>query len=162
LRPVRPAAVAAFAIVACGALLASANAPPDQYLLFGPQDTEIHDYYTNLTWERSPLTPDASVAYMDHAAAVTNCNDLGKRLPSYRELLTLVDEDGHPEWDPSKGTSTLRYIDPNAFPGTPADNFWSMSPGQKTSTYKVVDFGSGETSDLDQTSSAYVRCVSDQ
>jgi hypothetical protein len=153
----RVAAASTCAAVALVALLAGANAPPDQYLPFGPQAQTIQDQHTNLVWQRWLSAPDASPAKVDHATAVSQCALRSQRLPTYRELLSIVDEDPHFEWDPVMGQSTARFIDPNAFPGTPGDEFWTMSPGTGLG-FKVVNFRTGTTNDEGNT--AYVRCVS--
>lgn len=164
MRPVsRPFALAAFAALVCGTMLASADAPPGQYALFSPQSQAIYDSQTKLRWQR--FITDSPKLQSDAAGLCASTPSLPTaRLPTYRELLTLVDEDGHAEWDPSAdgGASTLRYIDRNAFPATPAAAFWTMSPGA-SGGFKVVDFGTGETRDLvGPGANAYYRCVSDK
>ncbi len=158
MRPVKRAAAATtFATIVTFVAVASGDAPPDQYVTFGPQATEIQDIHTHLLWQRVVAqTPT------DHFGALDSCQKNGQRLPTHRELLTLVDEDPHAEWDPDAGTSSLRYIDPNAFPATPQGFFWSMSPSANQTTSrsnKVVDFSSGATADLPLTATAYYRCV---
>ncbi len=152
----RAIASAAFMGVALVAIFANANAPADQYIPYDPVATSIGDQQTHLVWQRV-----LAQSPTDHTSAQAQCAQNSQRLPTYRELLTIVDEDGHPEWDPEAGASTLRYIDPTAFPGTPADVFWTMSPspGGAKNGFKVVDFGSGET--RDETKTAFYRCVID-
>jgi len=147
--------IGAFALVTLSVVFASADAPPDQYAPFGPSISTILDAKTNLSWQRF-VDFDAGQTSIGNAETI--CQGVNKRLPTYRELLTLVDEDPHDEWDPEAGAPSPRYIDPNAFPGTPSGPFWSMSPSDN-GTNKVVDFRSGESSDLSRTSIAYVRCV---
>lgn len=140
------------------ALVARGHAPPDQYDTFGSQAVFIDDPHTHLTWQRIiDATPTTQ------ATAAQLCAAGSQRLPTYRELLTLVDEDPHDEWDPDSGTPTRRYIDPDAFPGTPPTTFWTMSQGAKNkgNTFKVVDFGSGMSSDVPSSLVTYYRCVSD-
>jgi len=136
------------------AAAASADAPSDQYDPFNPQQTDIEDHWARLDWQRI-FDP----AMVNQGTAMQECAAVGDRLPTYRELLTLVDENPHAEWDPKAQKSTDRYIDPNAFPATPAGPFWSMSPGAGKSTFKVVDFATGESSDFNGV--AWVRCVVD-
>jgi hypothetical protein len=138
------------------AAAASADAPPDQYDPFNPQKQDIEDHYARLDWQRIIASQTA-----DHGSAIQACNSVGQRLPTYRELLTLVDENPHDEWDPEAGATSPRYIDPNAFPATPAGPFWSMSPGVQKNMVKVVDFETGESADFDINGSAWVRCVID-
>ncbi len=142
------------------ALFASADAPIDQYGSFSPGTPVIFDKKTSLKWQRfitlGPMSQTQAVAW---CAQPPQPLPPKMRLPTYRELLTLVDEDPHDEWDPDAGKAVPRYIDPNAFPGTPANFFWSMSPNG-TST-KAVDFSTGATGDLPSGSVAFVRCVLD-
>ena len=154
MRSVRSRVAAAAALVLLPAI-SLADAPPDQYATYTPSATEIYDNFARLDWIRIVSDP-----MVDHGTAVQLCAGNNKRLPTYRELLTLVDEDPHLEWDPEAGASTNRYIDPNAFPGTPAGPFWSMSPGANPGTFKVVDFTNGESKDSVATT-AWVRCVGD-
>jgi hypothetical protein len=73
----------------------------------------------------------------------------GWRLPTLKELLTIVDES---RMNPS--------VDPKAFPSTPSDFFWSLSTvGGSTGTARDVFFGDGSTNTYNVTSSFYVRCV---
>jgi len=150
MRPLsRVAALASGAMLV--AVLANADAPIDQYSPFSPSASTILDVHTYLTWQRSVKGP------VPATSASAACSS-GFRLPTYRELLTIVDEDPHDEWDPVASKSTSRYIDPNAFPGTPGAAFWTMSPRGATDTMGV-NFSTGETSDLGPSDQAYVRCV---
>lgn len=155
----RLAAIAAFCASGLVTLWARAiGAPTDQYGPFNKADTTIRDLKTGLTWLR-----EASAVKDHRDAGATYCATAPGgpfRLPTYKELLTLVDEDPHWEYDPGTGTTTLRYIDPNAFPATPPDLFWtiSASPGGA----KVVNFGDGTTAARNPGSTgdiAYARCV---
>jgi hypothetical protein len=140
-----------------------ASAPVDQYDPFMPGDTWIHDAKTGLFWERPLASPDP----MTQAAAASLCSSLDEdagakwRLPTYKELMTLVDEDPHDEYE--SGTLVPKAIDREAFPGTPAKKFWSStqssdSPG---TTFYAVDFGTGMPSKDDPGDPRFVRCVSD-
>ncbi len=150
MRPVtRVLALASAAMLV--AVLANASAPVDQYSPFSPSATTILDTHTDLTWQRSVQGP------VPASAATLGCLP-GFRLPTYRELLSIVDEDPHDEWDPDASASTPRYIDPNAFPATPGDVFWTMSPRASNHTMGV-DFSTGTTADLGTSAVAYVRCV---
>src|SRR2546423_208401 len=138
------------------AAVASADAPSDQYEQYSPQATDIQDHYARLDWQRFLTLP-----LQDQNSALKACAQSFARLPTYRELLTLVDENPHDEWDPSAGTTSPRYIDPNAFPATPVGVFWSMSPGADPTKLKVVDFESGMSRDSHPGEQGWVRCVTD-
>ena len=101
MRPVsRPLALATFAALVCGTMLASADAPPGQYSIFSPTTQTIYDSQTRLRWQR--FITDTPKLQSDAAGLCANSPSLQSgRLPTYRELLTLVDEDGHGEWDPT-------------------------------------------------------------
>ena len=138
--------VPAFTVITVG-VLARADAPPDQYLNFDLADTVITDQFTNLSWQRTVTTQT------DFPGAVAACNGLslgtfpsGWRLPSYKELLTLVDESPHYEYE--NGPMQVA-IDGNAFPGTPVanngGNYWTSSsvPDGGSAPYWTVDFSNG-------------------
>ena len=142
-------------------VLARADAPPDQYVNFDLADTVITDKFTNLSWQRTVTTQT------DFPGAVAACNGLslgtfpsGWRLPSYKELLTLVDESPHYEYE--NGPMQVA-IDGNAFPGTPVTSnsgyYWTSS-ASGTSNVFVVEFRQGTANTQTSSgSSAYVRCV---
>ena len=137
--------------------LVRADAPQGQYALFDSQDTEITDNFTKLTWSR---TYSSDVTFL---GAQTACG--AKRVPTLKELLTLVDESPHLEFE--GGKNVPKMIDQNAFRGTPTDKpFWTITPAAKagmTTSAFVVDFGTGATAKLDANAAggktAYVRCV---
>lgn len=147
------------AVVCTFTVLAHAvGAPPDQYQVFNKDSPVIRDYKTHLTWLRQPIAK-GSYASVASSCATANAQSLQYRLPTYKELLSLVDEDPHLEYDPISQTSTWRYIDPNAFPGTPADVFWSLSTTTGGSV-KVVSFGDATTNERNPANdSAYAFCV---
>ncbi len=149
---IRLATLASVIVFVAGA---SADAPTDQYAPFGTLASTITDNFTHLAWERTFAGPVDSVS----VHADSGCGS-PQRLPTVRELLTLVDESPHYDWDPDAGAATARYIDPNAFPGTPTGPFWTASPvATSKGSFMAVDFGSGET--VSNATTAYVRCVQD-
>jgi hypothetical protein len=150
--------VAAFAIELASE--ARADAPGQQYGFFNPSVPVISDQRTGLVWQRSfgPQT--------DYFGALAYCQNLslpslpsGWRVPSYKELLTLVDEEPHIEY--GTGIPTLVAIDPNAFGlgmwATPAAPFWSssMSGGYGYD----VNFSDGTVRTDQLATPNYVRCV---
>ena len=151
---------------------AHANAPADQYVTFDATSTVITDAFTLLSWQRDGV----SAGLMTQGEATTYCAQLslggyatGWRLPTYKELMTLVDEVPHADTD-SQGNSITVAIDANAFGYgenplvslTPNAAMWSSSlyapaPGSAW----AIDFSSGEAVNQTIDSGAYVRCVHD-
>jgi Protein of unknown function (DUF1566) len=157
-RPLRLLALLAGTLAA--ASLARADAPPGQYAPYDQSATTITDNFTHLTWQRyAPSQPFAYAGAASFCASIPVGNGISTRWrsPSYKELLTLVDESPHVDFV----TGARVAIDPNAFPQTAVDRKYvtsSLSP-QSASVY-VVDFGTGIVSFAapgDQ--SYYVRCV---
>ena len=155
------ATLAATAVVAL-ATFARADAPSDQYNLFNQNNDVIPDRWTGLSWQRSPPTTPVTFA-----AAAAYCGQLsldtmstGWRVPSYKELLTLVDESPHPEYEGNQVVE--KYIDGNAFPGAAvtAAPYWTSSAYPGTAGYAyAVNFHNGVPQAQDMGNSAYVRCV---
>jgi hypothetical protein len=135
-----------------------ADAPIDpankQYDNFTAADKVIKDRWTKLDWER-PASPYP--APMTYADAVVRCAGEGRRIPSMKELLSLVDETPHLEYDVT--TNVARLIDQRAFSGTPAEEFWTSSLRPDGNRYMTVDFGTGRTADALPGDSRRVRCV---
>jgi hypothetical protein len=141
--------------------LARADAPPDQYGLFYSASVTIADNYTKLVWQRT-----APPTQFSFAAAATYCQGLTLdgytwRVPSYKELLTLVDERPHFEY--GNGGLVPHAIDPNAFPQTAVDNFyWTSSifaQGASPIYGYAVSFADGTGQQALLTQQLYVRCV---
>jgi hypothetical protein len=127
----------------------------DQYEWFSPTSDSIEDKKTGMVWQRG------ASAMMDFDDAKLHCADPdagpGWRLPTVKELLTLVDEQPRPVY--ANGKLTYPMIDSNAFPDTPMAVFWSATPVPNTTNMWLVDFGTGEMTKLSTTNSARVRCV---
>ena len=156
------AAAAGLAGVAL-ASLARADAPGDQYDYFSSADQTIRDLHTNLLWERYP-----AAVPLDYASALDHCARLSIggiggtwRVPSYKELLTIVDEAPHTEYE--NGTLVSKAIDANAFPQTPvtAYDWWTSSPTLQANAAYAIDFSTGQAYALSTTPGKgnYVRCV---
>jgi hypothetical protein len=128
------------------AATAAAEAPPGRYVV---EEGTVTDSRTRLTWQRAPdLTPRP----WSQAEAYCGSLDLhgkGWRLPSVKELLTIVDES---RWGPA--------IDPVAFPSTPSDHFWTSS---SLATFPMfvwtVYFGKGTAAFFEVGNPRLVRCV---
>jgi len=116
-------------------------------------DTVV-DCVTGLEWELRIDAMASGLRTRDASAAYCNTLILGGaedwRVPSTIELMTLVDYDVAPP-EPTIAA---------AFPGTPAELFWTSSPVSasiKSGWY--VDFGSGDAAPLDLVNRARARCV---
>lgn len=156
----------AFACFVVPAVAAPINdtpgAPADQYENFDRTSTIVTDAKTRLVWARV-VTQQATFAQTTDAC--TNRFELGlnRRLPSVKELLTLVDEYPHDVYE--NGRELKRAIDQQAFDGgqftTPTNlPYWTSTPAGP-GAYWVVDFGTGETRVQKAGGSdfAHVRCV---
>jgi hypothetical protein len=148
LRPALRAVVVGIVV----ALPVSADAPPGQYDKFYSADRRIRDLKAGLVWERS-----VSPAPVEFANATCPA---GRRLPTLKELLTLVDEDPHLEYDGTLLKNVPKMIDTAAFgKETPVDYpYWTSSRGDIAKIW-TVDFGTGETDLTRDTDRRYVRCV---
>lgn len=117
----------------------------------------ILDNVTGLTWQKCSLGESGSgcstgsPTSLGWSAAVSQCANLGAgwRLPTVFELTRIVN------FGASLGT-----IDPNAFPGTAASNYWSSTAHATYTGYAwVVNFAQGNTWIGYQTDMNHVRCV---
>jgi hypothetical protein len=162
---VRLRAVAGLAGVAAIAATARADAPSDQYGLFNMTVETIQDLRTSLVWQRlrntvPPLSTFAGAAAYCKALALPS-SATGWRVPSYKELLTIVDESPHLEYE--NGNLVSKAIDRSAFLGTLTDfPYWTSSLYAKDRTYAyVVNFRDGRPASQTLAQTAYVRCVYD-
>ena len=116
-------------------------------------DGTVTDNATGLMWQQED---DNQERNWESALAYCEDRDLGGhvdwRLPDVKELRSIVD---NTRYNPA--------IDPVAFPGTDPTDYWSSSTGDNdpgTATYAWgVGFNYGSYSDVDKTSTYYVRCV---
>jgi hypothetical protein len=129
---------------------ADADAPAGRYTTAGGT---VYDTKTKLTWQQ--LVPTTTYAWADaktycaSPAVSTALGGSGWRLPTYKELLTIVD---YSQSGPA--------IDPIAFPGTPSDWFWSSTPYASSSgSAWRVDFSDGSARHYGVGISYRVRCV---
>jgi hypothetical protein len=127
---------------------AIADAPPGRYTIAAG---EVTDTQTGLIWQQG-MSSTTGVAWADAPAycSTLNLNNQTWRLPSLRELQTLVDESKTPA------------IDLTAFPSTPSAYFWTSNvfTGNPGNAW-VVDFAYGFTRGfgIDVTVANPVRCV---
>jgi hypothetical protein len=117
----------------------------------GTVDGTVYDTKTKLTWQQT--VPSTTYYWADaraYCAGVSVGGTAGWRLPTMKELMTIVDF--------SRATAPL--IDPIAFPGTPSGVYWSRSlwPGSSSLAW-YVPFNSGYTASADFFNKEYVRCV---
>jgi hypothetical protein len=104
------------------------------------EDT-VTDNWTGLTWERDYSATGVNPAVgVTQTQAIARCTGLGFRLPTQKELLTLVDP-----------TRLNPAIDPTAFPGTPSAFFYAYN--------SLVNFSSGFSQSEGGTNVENVRCV---
>jgi hypothetical protein len=129
---------------------AHAAAPAGRFTIAGSGATATAtDNKTKLVWQQSvPLTKFA------WAEAQTHCTGMGWRLPTMKELATLIDF-----------AALGYYIDFSIFPGSPGDVYWSATAftgppvdGVRPSAWAVY-FNYGFIALNDRTESHYVRCV---
>lgn len=114
------------------------------------EDQVVRDETTGLTWQRS--LSSSPLKWTDALAA---CNTLkldamtGFRLPSVKELLSLVDD-----------TKANPAIDLTAFPETPSAKFWTSTPyAGALSQALIINFAHGDVIPTEQGSSNQLRCV---
>jgi hypothetical protein len=122
---------------------------PDSHYDASP--ARVRDLATGLSWERVPpartLAFEAALAYCAH---LNLDGHKDWRLPSMPELVSLVDE-----------RASNPAIDGAAFPGTPADSFWTSSlfGGPRSTEAWHVRFDHGSALYGLFKSSYNVRCV---
>lgn len=143
------------------AVPARADAPGNQYFAFDAHATTILDVKTSLSWQRTAAGP-----FTFTQAKTTTCSG-SSRLPTVKELLTLVDEQPHKEYV-GQSEVTL-YIDESAFGrsdsngdvNTPVGaSYWTQTPGG--TGHWGLDFSTGTIAPHADSEQLYVRCVTDK
>lgn len=137
------------AAIAAGVLASPgvhANAPPGRYTV--TSDT-VRDTKTQLMWQRVVPAGTYTWQQADAYCATLTLDGPGWRLPSAKELLSVVDRSRR---NPA--------IDVAAFPGAPMGRSWTSSKlaGQAGSAWYVY-FDDGGTSPAPLAEPARVRCV---
>jgi hypothetical protein len=137
-------------------LPAAADAPQDQYARFDGDSLTIMDTFTKLEWDRK------SVFKSDYDGAAGNCALLSSlmsgRLPSVKELLTIVDEEPHQEYE--FGMLVPKMIDALAFADTPVDfPYWTSTPAPGTDMFWTVSFKTGLMAPQAKTAQGNARCM---
>jgi hypothetical protein len=125
---------------------ADANAPAGRYTTTGGT---VYDTKTKLTWQQTVAPVTYTWAGAKTYCAGLNLGGTGWRLPTVKELQTIVDD-----------SRTNPPIDATAFPSTPAGTFWSSSPlaGSSSGAWDVR-FDSGRTEAPSVSLTLCVRCV---
>jgi hypothetical protein len=141
-------AVAAAALVLGSSVPGRGDAPRCRYVI---SNGNVYDTKTRLTWRQGPIPAADTWAASGSFCATMSAEGGGWRLPTVKELTTIVDHTRH---DPA--------IDPQAFPGTPGENFWSSTPLRDlTDTVWQVAFFEGGLfmNGTSASTKARVRCV---
>lgn len=121
--------------------------PPKRYLVNSSAGT-VFDNRTNLTWEVDKTSSSTAYAW---TAAIASCSKLGTgwRLPTVKELLTIVDQ-----------SQIGPALNQTAFPSPSAMGFWSSSVSAAGISAYEVDFGIGMAYADPVTNTHLARCVS--
>jgi Protein of unknown function (DUF1566) len=130
-----------------------ANAPPGRYAASGGV---VVDSATHLTWQQPVATSgaDDGNGRSTWAHAKSYCASLGGgyRLPTVKELLTIVDF--------SRSNPAIDTSD-DAFPSTPAEAFWTATPlaaSEPTNAW-FISFADGYAGNANMSQPNRVRCV---
>jgi hypothetical protein len=108
-----------------------------------------HDAFTKLTWQRAVAHDNFTWEGAKSHCETLDSNGGGWRLPSLRELLTLVDV-----------TRVEPATDTLAFPDTPSEFFWSSSPSSApVGSAWGVNFTRGSSGAGLVATKAHVRCT---
>ena len=140
------------------ALPSAADAPrdPPQYDRFDGDSTIIKDLRTRVEWDRRAILEKKNLAEADLYCSALPSLPSG-RLPSIKELLTILDEEPHNEYE--FGKLVPKMIDALAFADTPVDlPYWSSSP-TGTGSYWALSFKTGLMVPLADTAQANARCI---
>ncbi len=137
---------------------AAADAPRDQYERFDGDSPTVRDFYTRLEWDRRGVLGNVTfVGASGGCTTLVSLENVG-RLPTVKELLTIVDEEPHDEYE--FGKLVLKTIDQQAFSDTPADlPYWTSTPAPGTDMFWTVSFQTGKMEPRARTAKANARCV---
>lgn len=161
LRLPRAARLAALVLfVTLPVLARSPHAPDGQYAQFDSSAKTITDVQTRLVWERNVVLTTMTWEDADKYCRLT----YGGRLPTIKELLTLVDEEPHSEYD---GEVVNTFIDPDAFGNggsrlrTPLDApYWTTTPAKQSAmTVWTLNFETGLMEETPRAVTRHLRCV---
>lgn len=146
MREVSPMALIIAVFLVVGANDSRADAPIDQYVV---SNGTVFDTKSQLLWEQNP--PNAAYRWDEAQSRCASLSLLGTgwRLPSMKELQTIVDD--------SRMQPT---IDVTAFPDTAWEKYWSSTVRAfDTADAWLVNFDYGGTSTEDKNFGFRARCV---
>lgn len=125
-----------------------ADAPPQHYTV---KAGTVYDNSTRLTWQQETNPTKRSWSDATTYCAQLQLEGTGWRLPTLKELLTLV--------DPARTSPPV--IDSKVFPGSSSDLYWSTTNFKMDTNFAwTVDFGMGNSArDHLKSAPASVRCV---
>lgn len=139
------------------ALPAAADAPrnPPQYAQFDTDSLTIVDNFTGLEWDRRAILKNQPYGLADSGCSFALMGS--GRLPSIKELLTILDEEPHNEYEFQKVVPKM--IDQLAFAATPVDlPYWSSTPAG-AGMYWTLSFKDGAMQPRVPSATAHARCV---
>ena len=137
--------IVAFVVAIGLSLHVRANAPPDRYTI---GNGTVLDIKTGLLWQQPIGSKRNWTDATTHCGGLSLDGKTGWRLPSVKELQTIVDE------------KQLPPIDANAFPNTPTEDFWTSSLDPANPSYAwYVGFVDGDSFSRNMTTALRVRCV---
>lgn len=147
---------AVLAAIVLLALPAAADAPRDQYEQFDGDSVLITDHFTKLDWDRDAV--ERSKLFANTNCSVKPSLGFVGRLPSVKDLLTILDENPHTEYE--GGVLVTKMIDGDAFADTPVDlPYWTSTPAGPGKVW-VVSFSTGLMEPRSTTTEmANARCV---
>jgi hypothetical protein len=140
------------------ALPATADAPQLQYDQFDSDADEVTDHFTGLVWDRRRVQKNTQAGGQIYCSATIFPGS--GRLPTVKELLTIVDEQPHEAYDTTFNPPVvLKSIDQQAFPKAPTkDPYWTSTPAPG-GKFWTVEFTTGTTEPRAATETLNARCV---
>ncbi|WP_437562769.1 DUF1566 domain-containing protein [Sorangium sp. So ce542] len=136
-----------------------AVAPPDQYTVVSPG--EVMDNYTGLVWQQGYSPATMTWAEAESYCATLDLNDRAWRLPSIRELATLVDE-------AQVAPSIHRTMFPDTQYGARSNDwYWASHTAVRNAPAAwalnfddgFTGFNAGESGKWNHFTAAWVKCV---
>lgn len=109
----------------------------------------VADTRTGLVWERIPSSDSHDrISHHTRCESLSLEGELDWRLPSIKELLTIVDT-----------TQGGRALDLNVFSGWNAGGYWTATPVSGGSAYWIVYLGPGSTDASESSKQFFSGCV---